>query len=184
MEALARKSVARLRLAARPCFATVRLGGSPHVMGILSLVLLLLGRDYQRIIVVFDTRTTNRRRIAAILEEIRAPLIKGGVVERVTLVPVVPSIENWVLADEKALERAAGAHFVEGVPRGGTRPDEFLSELLGGWGPKQQKQIARALEPERIRVNDSSFDAFVRALHSSLEEQAHLSAEQESAAPS
>jgi hypothetical protein len=173
VEALARKLVVRLHAKAQPCFTTVPLGGSPHVMGILSIVLLLLGRGCQRVIVVFDTRTTNKRRISTLLEEIQMPLIKGGVVERVVLVPAVPSIESWVLADEEALEKASGTSLAGGVSRRRSRPEELLRELLGGWGPKEQRRMARVLAPERIRVKDASFDAFARALESALGERAH-----------
>jgi len=169
VEALARKVVTRLCLKEQPCFETVRLFGSPQVMGLLSIVRLLLGRDYQRVIVVFDTHTANNRRISELLREIQAPLLKGAVSGWVSLVPVVPSIERWVLADEEALVRAAGKPLPEeALARGKSHPEEVLRELLGGWGPKEQKRVARYLDPERIRARDASFDTFARALEDAL----------------
>ncbi|WPB76540.1 hypothetical protein KYC5002_47085 [Archangium violaceum] len=168
VEALARKVVTRLRLEEPPCFETVRLFGSPYVMGILSIVLLLSGRGYQPVIVVFDTHTRNKQRIADLLQEIQLPLIKAGVSERVVLVPAVPSVASWVLADEHALERVAGAHLPEGASRARGRSEMLLKNLLGAWSDREQKRVARYLDPERMRGKDKSFDAFVRALQLAL----------------
>ncbi|HEX5753164.1 MAG TPA: hypothetical protein VFZ09_43590 [Archangium sp.] len=168
VEALARKVVARLHLEEPPCFETVRLFGAPHIMGILSIVLLLSERDYQPIIVVFDTHTRNRQRIADLLQEIQLPLIRAGVSERVLLVPAIPSIASWVFADEKALERVAGAHLPEGSSRARGRPEVLLRKLLGDWSDREQKRVARYLDPERMHGGDKSFDAFVRALRLAL----------------
>jgi hypothetical protein len=182
VEALARKVVTRLHLEEPPCFETVRLFGAPHIMGILSIVLILSGRGYERVIVVFDTHTRNKQRIAELIQEIQLPLIKAGVSERVMLVPAVPAIASWVLADEKALERVAGAHLLEGSSRARGRPEVLLRTLLGGWSDKEQKRVARYLDPERIRARDKSFDAFVRALQLALGARASpLSEEQEPA---
>lgn len=179
VEALARKVATRLRLEEPPCFETVRLFGAPHIMGILSIVLLLFGRDYQRVIVVFDTRTRNKQRIASVLQEIQLPLIKAGVSERVVLVPAVPDIASWVLADEKALERVAGAHLPEGTSRVRGRSGPLLRKLLGDWSDKEQKRVARYLDPERIRTRDKSFEAFARALQLALGARAPLSSEEQ-----
>ncbi|WP_375769905.1 hypothetical protein NR798_03180 [Archangium gephyra] len=177
VEALARKVVTRLRLEEPPCFETVRLFGAPHIMGILSIVLILSGRGYERVIVVFDTHTRDKQRIAGLLREIQLPLIKAGVSERVLLVPAVPAIASWVLADGKALERVAGTHLPEGTSRARGRPEALLRQLLGDWSDREQKRVARYLEPERIRTRDKSFEAFVRALQLALGAGANPSSE-------
>jgi hypothetical protein len=97
--------------------------------------------------------------------------------DMVSLIPLVPSIENWMLADEEALKRAGGNLPPEELPRGREQLEALMGELLGGWGPKEQKRMARYLDPERIRVKDASFDAFVRALLAALETREHSAAE-------
>lgn len=168
VETLARKVLAKLQPGASPVLRTVRLMGSPQIMGILSVIQRLMGDDYERFIVVFDTGTKDKRRISAILEEIQVPLIKGFVLDRVSLIPVVPSIERWVLADTEALERALGKPLPEEPWRKRGRPEDILRELFGDWGPKEQRRVARHLDPERIRARDASFEAFVRALQVAL----------------
>jgi hypothetical protein len=134
--------------------------------------------------VVFDTGTKDKRRISALLEEIQVPLIKGFVLDRVALISVVPSIERWVLADTEALERAVGRPLPEELVRKQGRPEDTLRELFGDWGPKEQRRVARHLDPERIRARDASFEAFARALQSALGGRAPpLSEEREPAVP-
>jgi hypothetical protein len=165
VEALARKLVARH--AARTCFATLCFWSTPRE-GIYSLVEVLFTRRDQRFVILFNTRSTSRRRISSMTSEIWNPLIRARLDEKVTLIPLVPSIERWVLADEEALERAAGRPLAEERTRGKGQPEEVLRALLGGWGPKEQKRVARYLDPERIRARDASFDAFARALEDAL----------------
>jgi len=165
VEALARKLVARH--AARSCFATLCFWSTPRE-GIYSLVEVLFTRRDQRFVILFNTRSTSRRRISSMTSEIWNPLIRARLDEKVTLIPLVPSIERWVLADEEALERAAGRPLARELAPGKSQPEEVLRALLGGWGPKEQKRVAKYLDPERIRTRDASFDAFARALEEAL----------------
>lgn len=166
VEALARKLVARH--AARTCFATLCFWSTPRE-GIYSLVEVLFTRRDQRFIILFNTRSNSRRRISLMTSEIWNPLIRARLDEKVTLIPLVPSIERWVLADEEALERAAGKPLAqEALARGKSHPEEVLRALLGGWGPKEQRRVAKYLDPERIRARDASFDTFARALEDAL----------------
>jgi hypothetical protein len=168
VEALARKVIARHRPVSRPCLAIIGLWGTPLV-GVYSVVELLFMKNYQRFFILFNARTTSRRRISSLMSDILKPLIRMRLDEKVTLIPLVPSIERWVLADEEAVERAAGRPLPqEALARGKSQPEEVLRALLGGWGPKEQKRVARYLDPERIRARDASFDAFARALEDAL----------------
>jgi hypothetical protein len=167
VEALARKVIARHRPVSRPCLAIIGLWGTPLV-GVYSVVELLFMKNYQRFFILFNARTTSRRRISSVVSDILKPLIRMRLDEKVTLIPLVPSIERWVLADEEALERAAGRPLAEERTRGKGQPEEVLRALLGGWGPKEQKRVAKYLDPERIRARDASFDAFARALEDAL----------------
>lgn len=182
VEALARKVMARHRPASRSCFATLCFWSTPRE-GIYSLVEVLFTRNDQRFIILFNTRSTSRRRISSMASEIRDPLIRARLEEKVTLIPLVPSIESWVLADEEALERTMGRPLPEALSRGKSQPEALLRELLGGWGSKEQRRVARYLDPERIRARDASFDAFARALEEALGGHARPSPEQEPAAP-
>lgn len=173
VETLAQKVIAKLQPGASPVLRTVRLMGSPQLMGVLSGIQRLMGDGYERFIVVFDTGTKDKRRISSILEEIQRPLIQGFVLNRVALIPVVPSIERWVLVDTEALERALGKPLPEELSRKRGRPEALLRELFGEWGPKEQKRVARYLDPERIRARDASFEAFTRALQAALGGHAH-----------
>jgi hypothetical protein len=172
VEALAQGVVARHRPESQPCFATIRLAGTPRA-GVFSVVEVLLTKNYERFLIVFDAGTTNKRRISSMISEIQEPLIRARLMDKVSLIPMVPSIESWVLADEEALERVSGTSIADGVSRGRSRPEDLLRELLGGWGPKEQRRMARYLDPERIRAKNASFDAFARALESALGGRAH-----------
>lgn len=176
VEALARKVVARHCPASEPCFATLRCAGTPRA-GLFSVVEVMLTKNYQRFIVLFGTGSTSQRRISSMASEIQEPLVRLRLMDRVSLIPLVPSIERWVLADEEALERAGGSPLPEELPRGREQLEALLGELLGGWGPKEQKRVTRYLDPERIRAKDASFDAFVRALLAALETRVHSAAE-------
>lgn len=167
VEALARKVIARHRPISDPVLATIRLAGTPRE-GIYSLVEVMLTKDYQRFFILFNTGSTSRRRIADMASEIQEPLVRVRLEDKVSLIPLVPSIERWVLADEEALEQAAGRRWTGEVPHERSRPEDVLRELLGGWGPREQKRVARYLDPERIRARDKSFEAFVRALQLAL----------------
>ncbi|PTL84623.1 hypothetical protein DAT35_06025 [Vitiosangium sp. GDMCC 1.1324] len=183
VEALAWKLVARQRLASQPCFATLRFADTPRE-GIFSLVELLLTKNYQRFFILFNTGSTSRRRISLMASELQEPLVRVRLEDKVSLIPLVPSIERWVLADEKALERASGTRVPEELWHERGRPEEVLRELLGEWGPREQKRVARYLDPERIRTRDASFDAFARALQEALVGRAPpLFEEQDSAVP-
>ncbi len=181
VETLARKLIERHRPASQPVLATLRLAGTPRE-GIFSLVEVMLTKDYQRFFILFNTGSTSRRRIADMASEIHEPLVRVRLEEKVSLIPLVPSIERWVLADEEALEQAAGKRCTGDVSHERNRPEEVLRELLGGWGPREQKRVARYLDPERIRARDKSFDAFARALQLALgARHPPLSEEQDSA---
>jgi hypothetical protein len=183
VEALARKVMARHRPASPPCLATLRFGSIPRA-GIYSLVELLLTKDYQRFLILFNTGSTSRRRSSSMAREIQESLIRARLEDKVSLIPLVPSIERWVLADEEALERALGKPLPEELLRERGKPEALLRELFGEWGPKEQKRVARYLDPERIRARDASFEAFARALQAALGVRAPpLSEEREPAAP-
>jgi len=167
VEALARKVVERHRPASPPVLATLRLAGTPRE-GIYSLVEVMLTKDYQRFFILFNTGSTSRRRIADMASEIHEPLVRARLEDKVSIIPLVPSIDSWVFADEEALARAAGRRWTGDVPHERSRPEDVLRALLGGWGPKEQKRVARYLDPERMRGGDKGFDAFVRALQLAL----------------
>ena len=167
VEALARKVVERHRPASPPVLATLRLAGTPRE-GIFSLVEVMLTKDYQRLLILFNTGSTSRRRIADMASEIHEPMVRARLEDKVSIIPLVPSIDSWVLADEEALARAAGRRWTGDVPHERSRPEDVLRELFGGWGPKEQKRVARSLDPERMRGRDKSFDSFVRALQLAL----------------
>ncbi|WNG53979.1 hypothetical protein F0U59_03610 [Archangium gephyra] len=167
VEALARKVMERHRPVSQPVFATLRLAGTPRE-GIFSLAEVMLTKDYQRFLILFNTGSTSRRRIAYMASEIHEPMVRARLEDKVSIIPLVPSIESWVLADEEALARAAGKRWTGDVPHERGRPEDALRELLGGWGPREQKRVARYLDPERMRGKDKSFDAFVRALQLAL----------------
>ncbi|OJT18809.1 hypothetical protein BO221_39485 [Archangium sp. Cb G35] len=167
VEALARKVMERHRPASQPVLATLRLAGTPRE-GLFSLVEVMLTKDYQRFLILFNTGSTSRRRIAYMASEIHEPMVRARLEDKVSIIPLVPSIESWVLADEEALARAAGRRWTGDVPHERGRPEDVLRELLGGWGPREQKRVARHLDPERMRGKDKSFDAFVRALQLAL----------------
>jgi hypothetical protein len=169
VEGLARKVVERLHPSATPCFKTVRLGGPPHIQGLLTVVLILRASGYERFIVVFGTEGTGSREMSSVLGQIRAPLVRGGMAEGVVLIPVAPSLERWVLADEESVERAARKHIPREQPRRRRHPKQLLEELLGGWTEKEQRKVAKLIDPERLRARDGSFDLFFRALQEALE---------------
>lgn len=179
VEALAWKLAGRHRLAVPPCFTTIRLAGTPRA-GISSVVELLLTRQYERFFILFDTGTTHLRRAAALAEEIHEPLVRARLADRVVLVPVMPSIERWVLADAEAVERVSGRRLTPGPPRGHSSPREVLEAVRGGWGLKEQRRVARHLDPERIRSRDPGFAAFARALEAAMGVAAHGPTEAES----
>lgn len=89
--------------------------------------------------------------------------------EGVVLIPVAPSLERWVLADEESVERAARKHIPREQPRRRRHPKQLLEELLGGWTEKEQRKVAKLIDPERLRARDGSFDLFFRALQEALE---------------
>ncbi|HZH17659.1 MAG TPA: hypothetical protein VE057_25115 [Archangium sp.] len=176
VEALARKVIERHCPTREPILATIRLAGTPRE-GLYSLVEVMLTKDYQRFFILFNTGSTSRRRISLMAGEIHEPLVRVRLEDKVSLIPLVPSIETWVLADEEALTRAAGKRWTGEVPQERSRPEDILRELLGGWGPREQKRVARYLDPERIRARDKSFDAFARALQLALGARASPSSE-------
>ena len=168
VEVLAHKVVEQLQPSVTPCFKTIRLGGPPQIQGLLTVVLILLARGYERFIVVFGTEGANTRQVSSMLEQIRAPLVRGGVAEGVVLIPVAPSLERWVLADKESVERAARKRIPgERLPRR-RHPEQLLEELLGGWGEKEQRKVAKLLDPERLHARDGSFALFFRALQEAL----------------
>ncbi|QRN96732.1 hypothetical protein JRI60_48450 [Archangium violaceum] len=143
----------------------------------------MLTKNYQRFFILFGTGSNRKQRISSMVSEIQEPLVRLRLMDRVSVIPLVPSIESWVLADEEAIGQAGGTHLPEELPRGREQLEELLGELLGGWGPKEQKRMARFLDPERIRAKDASFDAFVRGLLAALETRVLSAAEQGSALP-
>ncbi|HYO71885.1 MAG TPA: hypothetical protein VEU33_37985 [Archangium sp.] len=178
VEALARKVVERHRPASQPVLATIRLAGTPRE-GIFSLVEVMLTKDYQRFLILFNTGSTSRRRIADMASEIHEPLVRARLEDKVSIIPLVPSIDSWVLADEEALARAAGRRWTGEVAHERNRPEDVLRELLGGWSPREQKRVARYLDPERIRSRNKSCDAFVRALEMALGARASRASEEQ-----
>jgi hypothetical protein len=137
------------------------------VLNMIREIVFLLGKGYDPVIVVFNTETTEKQKVSSLISELKEKLVDSRLQSHARLVPVIPSIESWVLADEVAVrEVAAGRPPPKPFKRTGLTHQEVLQEKLkrrlGGWGflQDQVKQVARLLEPDRIRPHSPSFAQF------------------------
>jgi hypothetical protein len=168
VETLARKTVAQLHPASRLLLATIRVGDAPWQRFIFPEVVSLLERGCQHVLVVFDTHTTDAQDIASQVRTIRGPLAAAGLMDRVVLLPVAPSILHWLLAD-----RAALAQVAEGpVPRHRLRRSDdlpaFLEALFGQEPSDKLEALLAQLDPSRIAHRDACFAEFQRHLAETL----------------
>jgi hypothetical protein len=165
VEVLARKVASQLSPPVQPRLATVRLAGTPRVRKMISEILFLVDKGYTPAVVVFDTDTVPPDSYVA---ELESRLAANRVHDLARLVPVIPCIEAWVLADEAAVQQVAGKPPPSAAERADRTPKEVLEQWLGGWGPREQEQVAALLDPERIRLHDASFAHFEQLLQELL----------------
>lgn len=165
VEALARKVASRLSPPVQPRLATIRLAGTPRVRKMIPEILFLVDKGYVPAVVVFNTDTLPPDSYVA---ELESRLAANRVHDLARLVPVIPSIEAWVLADEVAIQQVAGTPPPGPAERSDKTPKEVLEQWLGGWGPREQERVAELLDPERIRPREPSFARFERLLQELL----------------
>lgn len=173
-EPLVLKIAARLHLPAPPKLGTIRLGASPAICEMNEFVESLVEKGYTPVIAVVGTETTDEREAAALAGHVDFTLIPQRLHLHTRLVPVVPCIESWVLADEVAVQQVAGRPRPGPFDHSGLTEPEVLQMVLkkwfGAWGSLQKTvdQVARLLEPDRIRPRSPSFARFERLVREIL----------------
>jgi hypothetical protein len=160
VESLARRTAAQVHPTLQPQLATIRVGDAPWQRYIFPEVVNLLARGCRRVLVVFDTNTTDAQDIASQVSTLRGPLAAAGLMDRVALIPVVPAIQRWLLMDRVALEHIVGARVPWRHPLRNDDPRAFLEELLGQEPRDKLKALLAHLELARIARRAACFTQF------------------------
>lgn len=147
-----------------PRFASVSLSGSPRVRNIFPTISALLRKGFGRVIVVFDTDSIDATENDRFVGSLGDQLVREGLADRVTLVPIVPEIESWILADAETVESTTG-HEVSRDPN--LKPKQRVQRILGT-DPGSMERLVRQLRPERISLRNASFQKFAQSLREAL----------------
>ncbi len=179
VETLARKIAAQLPVPVEPRIGTIRFGDSYRVLTVAPELQLMAEKGYAPVIMVFDEKVKEHP-LRTNAYQVELLLMQYGFQSYARLVPVTPSIEAWVLADEEAVQQVAGTPPPPLASRVGKTPKEVLKQWLGRWGTgpwdtERQEAVAPLLEPARIRMREPSFRTFEQAVQEVL--QARLGAQ-------
>jgi hypothetical protein len=167
VETLARKIAAQLPIPLEPRMGTIRFGGPFRVLTVVPEIHFMAEKGYAPVIMVFDEKV-DEDPSRTNLFQVERLLMKYEFQSYARLIPVTPSIEAWVLADEDAVRQVAGTPTPPLASRDGKTPKEVLKQWLGGWDTVRQEAVARLLEPVRIRMREPSFLKFEQAVQEVL----------------
>lgn len=145
----------------QPQFKTVRLNGSPSVRYFIPELRQLHKQGYRHVVLVFDAHQEDER---ALLEQLQGKLHRAGMTnqDRVDLIAVTPSIEAWLLADDKALSEVTDQKPQEGVP-----PKEAIRQMIGG-RLQLIKDLASRVRISVLRQKDRAFQQFENSVRDAL----------------
>jgi hypothetical protein len=131
----------------------VRAGGKIGIYSASPSVAILQGKGYDHVFVIFDADTNDPTVVREQETRIVDMLRERGLTRGISVVPVVPTIEAWLLAD------------VEEQPDSVANAKGRLRELQRtGRLPDSVERIAERLKLEQLRNRSPSFAAFAQMI--------------------
>jgi hypothetical protein len=138
---------------ARTQLGFVRAGGKIGILSAGPSVAILQGKGYDHVFVVFDADSNDPNAVREQETRVSDMLRERGLTRGVSVVPVVPTIEAWLLAD------------IEEQPDSVADAKGRLSELQRtGRLPESIERIATRLKLEQLRNRSPSFAAFAQMI--------------------
>lgn len=96
--------IARRLLPPEAQVRTIRLGSRAALPTAFTSVLTFFAKDYDQVIVVFDSDSTLTEVVAEQQRDVELSLCERGLLHRVSVCPAVPEIEAWIAAGIPELE--------------------------------------------------------------------------------
>lgn len=153
---------------------TIRVGGSPRVRNVFPELNRLKSQGFDRIFLIFDADGIDEEENARLVRALEGRLIKEGLSDTVTLVPIVPSIESWLLAGAEADPKSGGIDALRLDAALPAKLKEILGESSGHRHPHGESltRLMDRMRIDRIRNQHQSFRIFENSIKKTLTQEA------------